>query len=293
MKYLFLILFSIRVFFAAAQADSIPAAVAPHLEGDTIPVAMADSAVLSSGRVSLSPKATPVDIDREKPAAPPLHYYDKHGNPLDTPVRFLATLDTVTSVKAGPKYPLYNGVSISANFFDAIMMAAGQKRANFDVAASVSLWNWLFPVIETGVGFSNSHPDDGRTFYKMGPSWYIRAGVNYNFLYKSDPAYRLYVGIRAAFSPFGYDLPVISPGSQYYTQDGPSAMWGLHGNCWYGQVLLGLEVKIWRIIYMGWSARYSFNIKNSYSDPDYPAWYIPGRNAASPLSATFSIGVTI
>lgn len=236
---------------------------------------------------------TPVDIDRKKPAEPPMHYYDKHGEPLETPVRFLATLDTVTAVKPGPKYPLYNGVCVSANFFDAIMMAAGQKRANFDVAASVSLWNWLFPVLETGIGFSNSRPDDGRTYYRMRPSWYIRAGVNYNFLYKSNPAYRFYVGLRAAFSPFGYDIPVITAGSQYYTEGGPSSMYGLTGRCWYGQALLGLDVKIWKSLFMGWSFRYSFNIKNRYSDPDYPAWYIPGRNASTPISATFSIGVDI
>ncbi|MDE7097043.1 MAG: hypothetical protein K2O47_06085, partial [Muribaculaceae bacterium] len=36
---------------------------------------------------------TPVESDDEAPPQPVLHYYDKHGDKLDTPVYYLAELD--------------------------------------------------------------------------------------------------------------------------------------------------------------------------------------------------------
>lgn len=243
-----------------------------------------------SARKGLDIKVTPVDIDREKPEQPVLHYYDKHGNPLDTPVRFLAELDTVKKVRSGPKYPLYSGVSVGVNFFDALMMIFGQKRANFDIGVSCSLWNWLFPTVEVGLGYSNSRPDDGRTYFKVKPSMYVKAGFNYNFLYKGNPDYRLFAGMRFCYSGFSYDIPVIRAGSQYYTSPEITSMYGLTARCWYAEILAGLEVKIYKGIMMGWNVRMDFNLKNKYSDPAYPAWFIPGRNASTAIGATYYVG---
>lgn len=247
-----------------------------------------DSVTSMPERVQLNVTSTPVDIDRDKPEGPVMHYYDKHGNPLEQPVRFLAELDTVTNVKSGPVYPAYNGVSIGINFFDGLMAIFGQKRGSIDLHANCSIYNWLFPTVEVGLGYADAHPDDGRCHFKVKPSLYARIGMNYNFLYKSNPDYKAYIGLRAGMSSFNYDIYAITAGSEYYREDGPSERTGLHGTCWYGQALAGVEVKIWRGISMGWSVRYGFNIKKRYSDPEYPAWFIPGYGTG-PLSATFSV----
>lgn len=237
----------------------------------------------------LRPTSTPVDIDREKPEQPTLLYYDKHGEPLDTPVRFLTELDTVVNVKSGPSYPAFNGVSVGLNFFDALLMTVGQRRANFDIAADCSIHNWFFPVVEAGLGFSNSHPDEGRCYFKVKPSFYAKIGMNYNFLYKSKPDYQFYVGLRMGLSGFNYSILDIQAGSQYYFNDkAPKDVSGLHATSLYGQAVAGLKVKIYRQLSMGWSFRYAFNISQKFSDPDYPAWFVPGRGAG-PISATFSI----
>ena len=238
---------------------------------------------------SLPASITPVDIDRDRPQQPGLHYYDRHGNPLETPVRFLLDTDTIVRPNPGPKYPLFNGISVGVNFFDAFMMIFGQRRANFDASVSCSLWNWLIPTAEIGIGYSNSRPDDGRTIFKVRPSLYTKLGFNYNFLYKSNPDYKVYAGFRVGFSSFNYSIPHIAAGSQYYTDASITSVSGLHARSVYGEALLGLEVKIWRSLSMGWSARYAFNFKNTWSDPAYPAWFIPGRNASTPISATFSL----
>lgn len=265
---------------------------APSVPGDSIaaPDSIPPVEIKTPSLPSVS--STPVDIDREAPAQPVMHYYDKHGEPLETPVRFLAVLDTVTKVKDGPTYPLFNGVSVSANFFDAIMMIAGQQRASFDVEAECSLHNWFFPAIEAGIGFANAWPDDGRAHFKMGPSPYLKVGINYNFLYKSSPDYRFYVGLRAGWTGVSYDIYGIQAGSQYYIADGPVNVTGQHSTVFYGQALAGLKVKLWRGLFMGWTFRYGFNIHRSCTDPSYPSWFTPGYGTTTPIAATFSIGYT-
>lgn len=278
------------------RSDSIPQAPpevgvpSMSLPEDSLPMS---SAGASGANAPLRPSASPVDIDREKPEQPFLHYYDKHGNPLNTPVRFLAELDTVVNVRPGPAFPTFNGISAGINFFDGIMMLAGQQRGSFDLAIDCSIHNWFFPVAEIGVGFSDAHPDDGRCHFKVKPSLYAKIGMNYNFLYKSNPDYQVYLGVRAGMSSFNYDIYDIKAGSEYYVGDtGPTQMIGLHATNFYGQAVAGLKVKIYRGFSMGWSFRYAFDIHSKYSDPDYPAWFIPGKGTG-PISATFSVIWTI
>ena len=247
----------------------------------------------ASTALPLQPTSTPVDIDREKPEQPYLHYYDKHGNPLDTPVRFLTELDTVVNVRPGPSYPAFDGVSVGVNFFDGIMMIAGQQRGSFDIQADCSIHNWFFPAAEFGVGFADAHPDNGRCHYKTSPSFYAKIGMNYNFLYKSNPDYQVFLGLRAGVSSFGYDIYDIQAGSQFYLgEDSPRQLTGLRATNFYGQALAGVKVKIYRSFSMGWTFRYAFIIHQKYSDPDYPAWFTPGKGTG-PISATFSLIWTI
>ncbi len=233
--------------------------------------------------------STPVDIDREKPEEPSLHYYDKHGNPLEQPVMFLTELDTVTNVRSGPVYPAFNGISVGMNFFDGIMMAVGQQRGSFDISVDCAVHNWIFPVVEAGIGFADAHPDNGRCHYESPPAFYAKAGIDYNFLYKSNPDYKLFFGLRAGFSHFKYDIYSISPGSEYYKDESsPAEMTGLRSTSFYGQILAGLTVRVYKGLAFGWTFRYGFDFKNRFSNGDYPAWFIPGKGTG-PVSATFSI----
>lgn len=148
---------------------------------------------------------TPVESDDDAPQKPVLHYYDKHGERLDKPVLYLAELDTATSVRPSSPYPLYNGVSFGVNFADAIMSAIGQKHSSYDISAMVSLHNWFFPIVEAGMGWG--HYSDINDLYKIKahPSMYAKVGINYNFLYKSDPAYMAYIGLRFGVSNCKWD----------------------------------------------------------------------------------------
>jgi len=241
---------------------------------------------------SAQKKITPVDDDPTKPRQPVLHYYDKHGNPLDEPVLFLAELDTAKRVGPKPVYPLLQSVSVGVNIFDGVMLLAGQKHASFDVWAELSLHNWFQPVVELGVGMADNKPEEGNFHYKGKPSFYGKVGINYNFLYKSNPDYQVHLGLRGGYSSFRYDITDITINSPYWDQSNGFSIVGQKAHALYGEVLGGIKVKIWKNISMGWDFRYKFKFnssKGSNSDP----WFIPGYGAKSPISASFSLIYTV
>lgn len=234
---------------------------------------------------------TPVDRDDEKPKSPTLHYYDKHGNKLETPVLFLASLDTVTNVSPAAVYPRFNGVSIGCDFFDGIMLAIGQKHASFSLSADVSVLNWLFPVVEAGVGFGSTSPEGMNFSYKANPSLFFKAGFNYNFLYKSNPAYQVFLGFRCAYSSFSYSINNIQVDVPYWGETSNFSITNQRASAFYGEALAGIRVKIYRAFSLGWTLRYNFKFKTTQPTESIP-WFIPGYGTGSPVSATFSFFFT-
>lgn len=247
--------------------------------------------LFSVGIVKAQKKITPVDNDREKPTQPTLHYYDKHGNPLEEPVLFMAELDTVKSVRPKPVYPLLYSASVGFNFFDGVMAIFGQSFQSYDVQASVSLHNWFEPVMEFGLGFADSHPEGSNFRYKNKPSFYGKLGINYNFMYKSNPDYQVYLGLRVGYTNFKYDITDITINSDYWGQSNNFSIMNQHSSAFYGQALAGLKVKIWKWISLGWNIRYGFKFNNPKAPNSVP-WFIPGFGTG-PLSATFSVIYTL
>lgn len=237
---------------------------------------------------------TPVDVDDKKPQQPTLHYYDKHGNPLDEPVMFLHELDTI-KVNTAPRtaYPLLNALSVGVNIWNPIMAIAGQNYGGIDIWADLSLHNWFFPVVELGLGVADNTPEDGNFTYKGKPSFYAKVGLNYNFFYKKDSDYQLFLGVRGGFSSFKYDITDISINSSYWQQTNQFELLDQKSTAFYGEALIGIKVKIWKAFSMGWTFRYHklFSCKDAANSSP---WYIPGYGSRnSSLSATFSLIYTL
>lgn len=227
---------------------------------------------------------TPVESDDDAPPKPVLHYYDKHGERLQTPVLYLAELDTATTVRPKSPYPLFNGVTVGVNFADAIMSAIGQTHSSYDISAMVSLHNWFFPVVEAGVGWGH-HTENNNLFkVKAYPSMYAKIGINYNFLYKSDPAYMAYLGLRFGTAQCRWDKTDIrqtnEEGEVSYL---PNEM---NQKCTsiYGEILAGLKVKIAGPISLGWNVRYRLGLHNSGG---MSPWFVPGYGTG-PIGFTFN-----
>lgn len=255
---------------------------------DSIPVSTAPAPTVQTG----NKKVTPVITDDNAPQQPVLHFYDKHGEALKEPVYFLAELDTVQKAKPKAIYPLLNSMSIGFNFADAIMLIAGQRHTDLNFSADLSLFNWIIPVVEAGIGFAKSNPEDGNFIYKTKPSFFGKIGFNYNFLYKSSPDYQVFVGFRAGFSAFSYDITDITLSAPYWHESLTTSILNQKATAFYGEVLAGLRVKIWKPIHLGWTFGYNFKMHTSQPSNSTP-WYIPGYGTNSPIHVTFSIFYSI
>lgn len=231
---------------------------------------------------------TPVDVDTQKPEQPRLHYYDKHGNKLDQPVYFLAETDTVKKVSPKSPWPLLNGVTVGFNFFDAIMLLAGQSYASFDVNAAVSLHNWFFPTVEFGLGYADNKQESTSLIYRTKPSPFFKVGIDYNFLYKSSPDYMAGIGVRLGWAHPSYEIKNGYVDTPYWNQSAEFNITKQSVNAWFGEAVAGVKVKIWENLSLGWSVRYRFKMKIPDASHSTP-WFIPGYGGSSPLTASFSI----
>lgn len=234
---------------------------------------------------------TPVDVDREKPPQPRLHYYDKHGNKLEEPIYFLTELDTVKAVRPSSPWPLFNGVTLGVNFFDAAMLIAGQTYASFDASLAVSIHNWFFPTFEAGLGYAHNRKEESTLTYRTKLSPYFKLGLDYNFLYKSSPDYMAGLGVRVGWSRPQYEITGASVSSGYWGQTAEFDILNQSVSAWYGEALAAVKVKIWKRLSMGWSIRYRFKI-HIPDAPESTPWFIPGYGGSSALKATFSIMYT-
>lgn len=120
----------------------------------------------------------------------------------------------------------------------------------------------------TLAGDSSNYTNDGR---------YFRVGVDVNFLKKDPERNMFFLGIRYGRSSFSESLSI-----QSYDQ-----VWGLHSqnfsnpsvkSRWF-ELVGGIKVKVWKPIWMGYTARFKFGLKSNGDDAmlshDIPGY---GRN---------------
>ena len=187
-------------------------------------------------------------------------------------------------------YPILTDVSIGLNFAEPLFMAFGQTYASADINATLNMWNRLQPTLELGLGWAKTTPDDMNFTYRGKPSPYVKVGANYNFLFKNSPDYQALLGIRLGYSNFGYDITNATYYSSYWNEVAVTNISGERSHALWGEACVGLKVKLFDRLSMGWMIRYHgiFNYgKNTHSKP----WFIPGYGPRS-SSLGFSLGIS-
>jgi len=187
------------------------------------------------------------------------------------------------------RYPLLTDLAIGVNFVEPIFMAFGQTYASADINATLNMWNRVQPTVEVGLGWAKTSPEDNNFTYKGKPSPYIKVGANYNLMFKNSPDYQALIGLRLGYSTFGYDVTDIRYNNSYWHEHLTANVTGQHSHALWGEAGLGLKVKLWERVSMGWMIRYhglfSYG-KNGQSRP----WFIPGYGPRK-SSLGFSLGI--
>ena len=188
------------------------------------------------------------------------------------------------------RYPLLTDLSIGVNLVEPLFMAFGQSYASADVNATLNMWNRLQPTVELGLGWAKNSPDGMNFTYHGKPSPYFKLGANYNFLFKSSPDYQALIGIRLGYSTFGYEVNDVNYYGGYWQEGITYQLKGEHSHALWGEAGVGLKVKLFDRLSMGWMIRFHgiFNYgKNAHSKP----WFIPGYGPQS-SSLSLSLGLS-
>jgi hypothetical protein len=116
----------------------------------------------------------------------------------------------------------------------------------------------------TRTGDSILYTNDGR---------YWRAGVDVNFLTKDPDRNMFFIGFRYGRSTFSENLQFIDQHSVWGVKNGYQSHSDIHGR-WF-ELTTGLRVKIYKIIWMGYTARFKFGLKTGYTPAMLP-YDVPG-----------------
>lgn len=187
-------------------------------------------------------------------------------------------------------HPKFNGITVGADLFSPVSNLIGQKYGNYELSIDAGFYNRFYPIYEFGISYANDTPDGLNYTYKVSPSFYNRVGLNYNMLYNKNIPGMFYLGLRYGFSFANYELTNITANSPYWEEEqtGLSIPKSTSVAHW-GELLMGLQVKLYKGLMMGWSVRYKI-LFAAQQKADAKQWIIPGFGKSNnPLGFSFTI----
>ena len=100
--------------------------------------------------------------------------------------------------------PLFNGFAVSADLF-GLVQSLVSDYGQYEGALRINLRDKYFPIIELGIGRAD-HDDDVTRISYSSRAPYGRIGLDLNLMKDKHDDYRIYGGLRYAFSSFKFDL---------------------------------------------------------------------------------------
>ena len=171
------------------------------------------------------------------------------------------------------KAPFFAGASLSGDVA-GLVMALASSYGQFEAAARINLKERFFPTFEMGWGICDKTDDvTGQHFKTNAP--YFRIGVDYNLAKDKLSGNRIFVGVRYAFTTFVYDLDAADLEDPVWSGSIPYGYEGVNGRAQWGELVFGLEAKLWKIFHLGWSLRYRARFGQKIAAFGQP-WYVPG-----------------
>lgn len=188
--------------------------------------------------------------------------------------------------------PLFRGFAVSVDAVGPVQLAIS-GYGQYEAALKVNLKDRYFPVIELGIGESDYEDEATAVRYKTRAP-YGRIGCDFNVTKNKHDIYRVFAGVRYAFTSFKYDVsgpvindPVWGGEFQYGADKEEGAYHWLEG-------LVGVDAKIYGPLHLGWTVRYRSRLSEKTGDIGKP-WYVPGfgKQGGSRLGATFNISFAL
>ncbi len=172
-----------------------------------------------------------------------------------------------------PKLLLFQGFTVSADVLGPVQFFMSDYGC-IEGAIRLNLKNTYFPIFEAGLGsFESTDTNTDITYSTTAP--YARIGVDFNLLKNKFQENRLFVGVRLGMSNYDYDYSGPAVKDPIWGGSSTLSLSDINATSYWGEVVLGVQVKVWRNFHMGWSVRLKKELSttdNQYSKPHY----IPG-----------------
>lgn len=176
------------------------------------------------------------------------------------------------------RYPLFNGLSISANLFDPVMEVFRWNHANYVVNITADIHHRFFPQFSTGIGHSSEASDDGIKYTCKAAPFY-KIGMLYNFNYNDNkPDNYYYVLLRYGFSKSTASIENMHYTDGYWNDFGPTSVTDQEYACQWAEIGGGIKVKLVGPISLGWEASFRPLISKGDAKHGNP-YFIPGKGA--------------
>lgn len=157
-------------------------------------------------------------------------------------------------------------------------------------ALRLNLKNTYFPIVEAGYGSCEKSEFNTSITYKA-KAPYARVGLDFNLLKNKFQDNRLYAGFRYGLSKFKYDMSGPAIDDPIWGGSEPFSISDIDCTSQWGEVVFGVEVKMYKNFHMGWLLRYKRELSSTKSDNAKPAC-IPGygyTTNASCWSGSFNL----
>lgn len=169
--------------------------------------------------------------------------------------------------------PLLRGLAVSYNVSGTIMRMVGDY-GEFEAALRCNLRDRYFPIVEMGLGSAKHEVDPVTGITAKTNAPFFRLGCDYNIAKNKHDDYRVLVGARYGFTSFKQDITGVIT-DPYWGGAAPYSIDSNTNTYHWGELLFGVDAKLWGPVRLGWSFRYKMKLSGHDNDNE-KLWYIPG-----------------
>lgn len=188
--------------------------------------------------------------------------------------------------------PWWRGIQVKVDLM-GIVQRGVSSTGQYEAGVKVNLKDKYFPVVEVGLGQADENSVSTNTHYKTSAP-YGRIGVDFNIMKNKHDIYRLYAGVRYAFTSFKFDVDRPDVTDPIWGDKVPFSLHDVKAQYHWMEAVFGTEAKIIGPIRLGWTFRYRRRIAHNDGGFGNP-WYVPGygKQGSSRMWGSFELMVNL
>lgn len=184
--------------------------------------------------------------------------------------------------------PTFRGIQVYADLVGAAQLAVSDY-GQYEAGLRLNIKDKYFPVIEVGYGKADHHNDVTQTMYSTSAP-YGKIGVDFNVLKNKHDIYKVFAGIRYAYTSFNFDVSHPDVKDPVWGTETPYGGKDIKAKYHWAEAVFGVDAKITGPLHLGWSVRYRRRLAHDIAEMGN-CWYVPGygKTGSTVITGTFNV----